>query len=49
MVQDDQSSVAKKPRLLKWALVLCVIVALLWAGAYLLGVQIYDAALRLTH
>jgi len=49
MVQDDRSSVAKGPRLLKWALVLCAIAALLWAGAYLLGLQIYDAALQLTH
>lgn len=49
MVQDDQTSVSKKQRLMKWALVLCVVVALLWFGAYFLGAQIYDAALQLTH
>jgi hypothetical protein len=49
MMQDDQTSVSKRQRLMKWALALCVIAALLWFGAYLLGAQIYDAALQLTH
>jgi hypothetical protein len=49
MVQDDQSPTFKKQHLAKWALGLCAVVALLWLGAYLLGDQIYDAALQLTH
>jgi hypothetical protein len=49
MVEQNQNPVSKSPKLLKWALVLGCVVALLWLGAYLLGIQIYDAALRLTH
>jgi hypothetical protein len=49
MMPDDQTSVSKRQRLVRWALALCVIVALLWFGAYFLGAQIYDAALQLTH
>jgi hypothetical protein len=49
MVDQNQNRASKSPVLLKWALVLGSIVALLWLGAYLLGVQIYDAALHLTH
>jgi hypothetical protein len=49
MVDQNQNPASKSSALVKWALILGGIVVLLWLGAYLLGVQIYDAALNLTH
>lgn len=49
MSQDDRASTSGNRRLVRWAVFLIVAAALAWLGAYILGEQIYDAILRLTH
>jgi hypothetical protein len=49
MSQEDRASTSGKRRLVKWAVLLVLAAALAWLGAYILGVQIYDAAVQVTH
>jgi hypothetical protein len=50
MVQNDpRTASGNKQLLVKVAIFLCAAVIVLWLGAYFLGLQIYDAALQLTH
>ncbi|HVX35146.1 MAG TPA: hypothetical protein VHC71_02895 [Hyphomicrobium sp.] len=49
MVQEDRASPSGKQRLVRWALFLGALVVLAWLIAYVLGIQIYDAAVQVTH
>ena len=49
MSQDDRVATSGKQRFVKWAVLLILAAALAWLGAYILGAQIYDAAVRVTH
>lgn len=49
MGPDDQISPSGKERLIRWGVILGVAVATAWIVSYLLGVQIYDAAVQVTH
>jgi len=49
MSQEDRAVPSGKQRFVKWVVLLVLAAALAWLGAYILGAQIYDAALRVTH
>lgn len=49
MPQEDRASTSGNQRFAKWAVFLILAAGLAWLGAYLLGEQIYDAAVRVTH
>lgn len=49
MSQDDRASTSGKQHFVRWAVLLILAAALAWLGAYILGVQIYDAAVQVTH
>lgn len=49
MTSNDQPSPSASARLVKWGVILAVAVAIAWIVSYFLGLQIYDAAVRITH
>ena len=49
MVPEDQVSPSGRQRLVRWAAILGVAVAVAWLVSYILGVQIYGAAVQVTH
>jgi hypothetical protein len=49
MPQEDGSIAPGRQRFVKWAAVLFLAAGLAWLGAYLLGAQIYEAILDVTH
>ena len=49
MPQEGRASTSGNQRFAKWAIFLILAAGLVWLGAYLLGEQIYDAAVRVTH
>lgn len=49
MPQEDRASTSGNQRLAKWAVCLILAAGLAWLGAYLLGEQIYDAVVQVTH
>jgi hypothetical protein len=49
MLPEDRASPSGKNRLVRWALFLGAVVVLAWLVAYALGIQVYDAAVQVTH
>lgn len=48
MSQENDTS-PRNQSFVKWAVILILVAALAWIGAYILGEQIYDALVRVIH